>query len=152
MKRLMSAVALVYLLAVGCVSTDASTSPVTNSPAAQEDLTQEDLTQEDLTQEDPAIPEPTPSEPNPMSQDALTPDVQQAILQAVSQQQDVPVEQLEITSLEAADWPDACLGLAGPDEMCAQMITPGWALTITGQQQTWQYRTDLNALQVKAVE
>lgn len=139
----MSVVALVYLLAVGCVSTDASTSsPVTNSPAAQEDL----------TQEDPASPEPTPSEPSPMSQDALTPDVQQAILQAVSQQQNVPTDELEITSVEAADWPDACLGLAGPDEMCAQMITPGWALTIVGQQQTWQYRTDLDALQVKAVE
>lgn len=87
-----------------------------------------------------------------MSQDALTPDVQQAILQAVSQQQNVPADQLEITSVEAADWPDACLGLAGPDEICAQMITPGWALTITGQQQIWQYRTDLDALQVKAVE
>ena len=27
------------------------------------------------------------------------------------------------------EWPDACLGLAGSDEMCAQVITPGWEVT-----------------------
>jgi hypothetical protein len=38
------------------------------------------------------------------------------------------VDPLSITRVEltAQDWPDACLGLAQPDEMCAQVIVPGY--------------------------
>ncbi|MEO1395735.1 MAG: hypothetical protein AAFV90_22780 [Cyanobacteria bacterium J06634_5] len=84
-----------------------------------------------------------------MSDATLSPELQQAILNAVSAEQKVPAGQLEITTTEAADWPDACLGLGGPDEMCAQMMTAGWAVTVTDGQQTWQYRTDLDGLQIK---
>ena len=84
-----------------------------------------------------------------MPAEQLSPELQQAVLQAVSAEQNVPADRLEITTSEAADWPDACLGLAGPDEMCAQMITPGWAITVSDGQQSWQYRTDLDVLQVR---
>ena len=84
-----------------------------------------------------------------MSEETLSPELQQAVLQAVGAQQNVPIEQLQITETKAADWSNACLGLAAPDEFCAQIITPGWAVTVTNGQQTWQYRTDLEILQVK---
>lgn len=35
-----------------------------------------------------------------------------------------------IISVEAVDWPDACLGAARPDEACAQVITPGYRIVI----------------------
>ena len=28
------------------------------------------------------------------------------------------------------DWPDAGLGLPDDDEVCAQMVTPGWKVTL----------------------
>ncbi len=38
---------------------------------------------------------------------------------------DVAVDKIEIVSFAPADFPDSCLGLAGADEMCAQVLTPG---------------------------
>jgi len=37
---------------------------------------------------------------------------------------------LVVLDYAPADWPDACLGLAGPDELCAQVITPGWRIVL----------------------
>lgn len=87
-----------------------------------------------------------------MPEEILSIELQQAVLEAVGEQQDLPPNQLQITAVESADWPDACLGLAAPDEFCAQMITPGWAVTVTNGQQTWQYRTDLDITQVKLAD
>lgn len=84
-----------------------------------------------------------------MSKGSLPAETQQAVLSAVAAEQNVAADQLQVSAVEEADWPDACLGLASPDEMCAQMITPGWAVTVTDGQTTWQYRTDLDASQVK---
>ncbi len=44
--------------------------------------------------------------------------------------QDVDPGAVVVESFEAAEWPDACLGLAGADEACAQVITPGWRVTL----------------------
>ena len=35
-----------------------------------------------------------------------------------------------VGTFAAADWPDACLGLAEADEACAGVITPGWRITL----------------------
>ncbi len=37
---------------------------------------------------------------------------------------------LAVLDYAPADWPDACLGLAGPDELCLQVITPGWRIVL----------------------
>jgi outer membrane lipoprotein-sorting protein len=84
-----------------------------------------------------------------MSEEFLSPKLQQAILKAVGVEKTLPPESLNIVKSEAADWPDACLGLSGPDEFCAQMMTPGWSVSVTDGQQTWQYRTDLDVTQVR---
>lgn len=43
----------------------------------------------------------------------------------------VPFEQITIVSNEAVDWPDACLGVEVYGEMCAQVITPGYKITLS---------------------
>jgi hypothetical protein len=35
-----------------------------------------------------------------------------------------------VESFQAAEWPDACLGLAEADEACAGVITPGWRVEL----------------------
>ncbi|MEM8642723.1 MAG: hypothetical protein AAGG51_28475 [Cyanobacteria bacterium P01_G01_bin.54] len=84
-----------------------------------------------------------------MPKDSLSPALQTEILAAIGKEQNHAPDQLQITTIEAVDWPDACLGLAAPDEFCAQILTPGWAIAVTDGEQTWQYRTDLDAIQVR---
>ena len=125
MRRSIIILSVVLILAAGCTTetTEQATDPAGSKPI-----------QEEVT----AMPEET-----------LSAELQQSILAAVGEQQNLSPETLQITASEAADWPDACLGIATPDVMCAQMITPGWAVTVTDGQQIWQYRTDLDATQVK---
>lgn len=41
-----------------------------------------------------------------------------------------PQTELRLTSIEAVDWPDACLGVANPALACADVITPGYRVTL----------------------
>ena len=99
-----------------------------------------------------SVVEPNQEEVTTMPEETLSAELQQAVLEVVGEQQNVSPEQLQITAVEAADWPDACLGIAAPDVFCAQMITPGWAVTVTDGQTIWFYRTDLDAVQVKLAD
>lgn len=40
------------------------------------------------------------------------------------------------------DWPNACLGLALEDEICSQVITPGYEVTIQAQGREFIYHTN----------
>lgn len=42
----------------------------------------------------------------------------------------VPETDLRLTRIEAVDWPDACLGVANPALACAEVITPGYRVTL----------------------
>ncbi len=125
MRQLLIIMMFTLALVVGCTQTtnEQSTELIGNEPG-----------QEDIG----VLPEAT-----------LSADLQQAILEFVGEQQNLPPDQLQITATEAADWPDACLGIAAPDELCAQVLTPGWAVSVTDGQQTWNYRTNLEATQIK---
>lgn len=58
---------------------------------------------------------------------------------------------IEIVSVEPVDWPDACLGLARPDEACAQVITPGLRIILSVGGRQYEYHTDLTG-HVRLVE
>lgn len=49
-----------------------------------------------------------------------------------------------IVSVERTSWPDSCLGLARPDEVCAQVITPGYRVMVSlgGRQLEYHTATD----------
>ncbi len=49
---------------------------------------------------------------------------------------------IEIVSEEQMEWPDACLGLAKPEESCLQQITPGYKVVLSYEDATHIYRTD----------
>ncbi len=50
------------------------------------------------------------------------------------------------------EWSDACLGLAGQDEMCAQVITPGWEVTVQAQGSQFVYRTNAGGTVIRREE
>ena len=47
-------------------------------------------------------------------------------------------------SVERTEWPDSCLGLARLDEVCAQVITPGYRIVVRINGKQLEYHTDLN--------
>ena len=49
------------------------------------------------------------------------------------------------------EWSDACLGVASAGEMCAQVITPGWIVTLDVNGQRYEAHTDQEGAQVRFV-
>ena len=92
-----------------------------------------------------SIPATTPPQ-EPM---AMTADTESAILQAASELLQVEQSQLAIAEATPRDWPDGCLGLGGPDEVCTLAIVPGWEVTVSDGQQEWVLRSDLAGVQVR---
>lgn len=54
--------------------------------------------------------------------------------------------------IEYQEWPDACLGLAGPGDICAQVITFGWVIVFQVDGQSYEYHTDLTGNNVRLAE
>lgn len=91
----------------------------------------------------PAIPE-APVE--------LPRDVEAAVKEALSARIDVEVEQIEVVSAQEEEWSDACLGLGRPEEGCAQVITPGWRVTLRAEGEEYVFRTDQDGSTVRMEE
>ena len=50
-------------------------------------------------------------------------------------------EVLILTAFER-NWPDACLGLTSREEICAQVVTPGYEVTLQVKGEVQTYRTN----------
>ena len=56
---------------------------------------------------------------------------------------------IPVVMTEQVDWPDACLGLPQPEEVCAQVITPGWRVTLRVGDQEFEVRTNLDGTVIR---
>ncbi len=65
-----------------------------------------------------------------------------AAVQKLAGQLNLPAAQVSVVSSEAVDWPDACLGLASPGEMCATVITPGYKVVLSAGGKEYTFRTN----------
>jgi hypothetical protein len=54
----------------------------------------------------------------------------------------VDESEILIGEVSAQDWSDSCLGVGRADEICAQMITPGYLVTAEIDGVTYIYRTN----------
>jgi hypothetical protein len=61
----------------------------------------------------------------------------------------IPVDSIIILDVQAVNWPDGCLGLGQPDEMCLQAITPGYLVTLQVDLQEYYYHTDERGITVR---
>lgn len=64
----------------------------------------------------------------------------EAVLTDASPRLRLPVEEVLVIRVEAARWPDACLGLGKSGEACAEVMTRGYRIRLRGGT---TYRTDL---------
>lgn len=93
---------------------------------------------------------PTPTDEVPGAfDDVSVPPAAQAAQMALAQQLQLPLEAVEILAVEPVDWPDGCLGLAGPEELCTQAIVPGYLVTLRAQEQFHKFRTNLAGTAVR---
>lgn len=89
-----------------------------------------------------------PVEPT-TSESTIPVPVQAAVLEAAARRTSRTVAEFKIVNAEQRDWSDGCLGIAEPDELCTQAITPGWLVVVTDGQRNWTYRTDDSGDRVK---
>ncbi|HZI20029.1 MAG TPA: hypothetical protein VEY09_15700 [Pyrinomonadaceae bacterium] len=55
---------------------------------------------------------------------------------------------VEVESVEQADFPDGALGAPVEDEMSAMMITPGWRIRLRAGGRTYEYRANHSQLRL----
>jgi len=53
-----------------------------------------------------------------------------AAREAMATDRDVSPEEIEVLSVTTREWPDACLDLPESDEVCAQVVTPGYVVRL----------------------
>lgn len=61
---------------------------------------------------------------------------------SLSKQTGIPAKALRVVESSPKTWPNGCLGLARPDEMCTQVMISGWRVVFSHGSQRWIYRTD----------
>jgi hypothetical protein len=64
--------------------------------------------------------------------------------QALAAELGVAPNTIQILSFAEAQWPDTCLGLPRPDEMCAEVITEGYGGAFQAGGEQWEFRVDLS--------
>jgi len=87
------------------------------------------------------VPSPSPTPTRPL---ANLPPALRAAIQALSASMGVNITQVKSVNIQAAYWPDACLGVSQPGKVCAQVVTPGWSyvLEVKGRQVTYHTNAD----------
>jgi hypothetical protein len=68
--------------------------------------------------------------------------------QDIARRLDVSEDDIEVGSVEEADFPDMALGAGTKGEMSGQMITPGWRIRLRSGDQTLEYRANKDQLRL----
>jgi hypothetical protein len=66
------------------------------------------------------------------------------VLQDAAANFGVDASTLSVTAIEAVEWPDASLGCAEDGGVYAQVVSPGYRITVTDGARTLEYHTGLN--------
>ncbi|HSQ26572.1 MAG TPA: NBR1-Ig-like domain-containing protein [Anaerolineales bacterium] len=84
---------------------------------------------------------PTPLIPTPEWQ---PPAAVQAALLKVSQETGIPATEFVVTGTVQVDWRDSCLELPAPGMVCAQVIIPGYKITMLAGTREFEAHTNLD--------
>ena len=100
-----------------------------------------------------SIPIQAPPTANTSTGDAALPaSVKARVLQDIASRNNVSVELLTVVGARAKSWPDACLGLGGPNDICTFAAVDGWEVTVSWGENQWVYRTNSDGTTVKLAD
>ena len=95
---------------------------------------------------------PTDTPPTPDESEILPPAAALAAQQALAKRLNLLPEAIEIRAVEQVQWPNACLGAAAPDEICAEVITGGFRVVLAVGEKPYEYHTNMDGSQVRAFD
>lgn len=75
-----------------------------------------------------------------------------AVQEFLSAELGVALGDVQVISVEQTEFSDSCLGLGGPAEICAQVMTPGWLVMVDVAGQPYEVHTDAMGEQVRVAE
>jgi hypothetical protein len=136
--KILAVLTVVFLALAACAPLSPEEEPSVNNPGEQ------------ATQ----APTPTPAD-TPTSAPEDPPQFPPAALaaqKALAEKLGVALVQVEITVVEEKDWSDSCLGLGGPAESCAAVITSGYRIGLKTGDSLYEYHTNQDGSLVKLVE
>ncbi|MFZ5922851.1 MAG: hypothetical protein ACOYY3_17550 [Chloroflexota bacterium] len=104
----------------------------------------------------PAPTQPLPAtdstgSPPPASPDRELPAVAAAI-ETLAGDLGVPDDRVILIDVQPAEWPDSCLGLAGPGEMCADVITPGYRVLLRVGVTDYEFHTNSDGTSIRQIQ
>jgi hypothetical protein len=67
---------------------------------------------------------------------------QKTAIEALSRNLGLAADEVKVVSVEAVEWPDACLGITQEDISCAQVVTPGYKIVLEANGKQVEYHTD----------
>ena len=90
--------------------------------------------------------------PASTAEPAPLPAAVEAALQFLAQRLGVPASEISVVQVSQEQWPNACLGAASPDEVCAQVVTPGYRVILTAAGRQYEVHTDDQGVAVRLAE
>jgi hypothetical protein len=113
-------------------------------PPAAEPTPQLVETQAPALPPDTNVPQVPPVDPQNLVSDAAR--------RALTTQLGIGQEQIKLVDIEPVEWPDSCLGVPAPQEMCAELIVPGYRGTLLVEQPgVYEFHSDSEGQQVRFV-
>ncbi|MCE7983311.1 MAG: hypothetical protein DYG89_19225 [Caldilinea sp. CFX5] len=73
----------------------------------------------------------------------------QAARANLAQERQVDAAAITVVRVEAMEWPDACLGAPTAEEMCGQVIIPGYLITLAVDGTEYRYHTNEDGSMVR---
>jgi hypothetical protein len=94
----------------------------------------------------------TPVIPTPYENQIPVPPAAVAAQQALAAQLGIPIDQIQIREIEQVQWPNACLGAAQPDEMCAMVIVDGFRIVMDVDGEVFTFHTNMDGSQLRMAQ
>jgi hypothetical protein len=76
----------------------------------------------------------------------------EAALDALAQEEQTGAAAIVVREVTPVEWSNACLGAAGEDEMCAEVITPGYIVVLEWSGAVYTYHTNWDGSQLRLAE
>lgn len=137
---------LIFLMALlaACGGTVGEPTAASTSPSGEsgDAVTPVPLDMEDVTEEsgDDGELEEMPAPGIPDAEAFMSEQVTNALAQRLG----IDVSAVSLDNVEQVEWPDASLGCPAPNQAYAQVITPGYKITLSADGETYSFHTDMS--------